>query len=74
VPYIRKRANGLIVGINEIPVNARLIRMLEEKYSFNSEYARKCLHSNKHNHVTTTYYLLQKKYEGLGFDDDEKEK
>jgi len=32
------------------------------------------LHSNKHNHVTTTYYLLQKKYEGLGFDDDEKEK
>lgn len=74
VPYIRKRANGLIVGINEIPVNGRLIRILEEKYSFNSEYTRKCLHSNKHNHVTTTYYLLQKKYEGLGFDDDEKEK
>ncbi|CAD8123572.1 unnamed protein product [Paramecium sonneborni] len=27
-----------------------------------SEYAEKCIEANRHNHVTTTYYLLLKKY------------
>lgn len=27
-----------------------------------SEYAEKCVETNRHNHVTTTYYLLLKKY------------
>ena len=26
----------------------------------------KCLLNNKHNHITTTYYLLYQKYERLG--------
>eukprot|EP00928_Gymnodinium_smaydae_P006986 TRINITY_DN124_c0_g1_i2.p1 TRINITY_DN124_c0_g1~~TRINITY_DN124_c0_g1_i2.p1 ORF type:complete len:581 (+),score=88.59 TRINITY_DN124_c0_g1_i2:137-1879(+) len=30
-------------------------------YGFPREYAKKCLESNKHNHVTTTYYLLKEK-------------
>ena len=27
-----------------------------------SEYAEKCIETHRHNHVTTTYYLLLKKY------------
>ena len=29
--------------------------------NINTDYARKCLEANKHNHVTATYYLLLKK-------------
>lgn len=32
-----------------------------ESYGFSREFAVKCLKTNKHNHVTTTYYLLQEK-------------
>ena len=31
------------------------------KFEFNLEFAEKCIEANKHNHVTTTYYLLLKK-------------
>ena len=57
---------GLIIGLNTIPVNRKILSLLEEKYSFKREYAKKCLLNNKHNHVTTTYYLLYQKYERLG--------
>lgn len=49
---------GLIIGINSIPVNRKILALLEEKYSFRKDYAKKCLLNNKHNHVTTSYYLL----------------
>lgn len=39
--------------------------MLEEK-GFQKEYAIKCLDANKHNHVTTCYYLLLKRLEREG--------
>lgn len=29
-------------------------------YGFNADYVRNCLEQNKHNHVTTTYYLALK--------------
>ena len=35
--------------------------MLEE-HGFDLDYARKCIKANKHNHVTTTYYLLLQKF------------
>ena len=49
---------GLIIGVNSIPVNRKILNLLEEKYGFKREFAKKCLLKNKHNHVTTTYYLL----------------
>lgn len=49
---------GLVIGVNAIPVNKKVLNLLEEKYSFRKEYAKKCLLNNKHNHVTTSYYLL----------------
>jgi 5'-AMP-activated protein kinase catalytic alpha subunit len=33
---------------------------------FQRDYAIRCLDANKHNHVTTCYYLLLKKYEKEG--------
>eukprot|EP00931_Biecheleriopsis_adriatica_P060043 TRINITY_DN36031_c0_g1_i1.p1 TRINITY_DN36031_c0_g1~~TRINITY_DN36031_c0_g1_i1.p1 ORF type:complete len:650 (-),score=108.60 TRINITY_DN36031_c0_g1_i1:66-2015(-) len=32
-----------------------------DSYGFPREYATKCLQTNKHNHVTTTYYLIKEK-------------
>jgi 5'-AMP-activated protein kinase catalytic alpha subunit len=57
---------GLVIGVNTIPVSRKILNLLEEKYSFRKDYAKKCLLNNKHNHVTTTYYLLFQKYERLG--------
>ena len=37
-----------------------------EGLGFNLEYAERCIEANKHNHVTTTYYLLLKKHIASG--------
>ena len=36
------------------------------QYNFKKDYAVKCLNANKHNHVTTTYYLLHKRQDLIG--------
>ncbi|TNV86765.1 hypothetical protein FGO68_gene6602 [Halteria grandinella] len=56
---------GLIVGYNQIPNEEPILDMLEEK-GFQREYAIRCLDANKHNHVTTCYYLLLKRLEREG--------
>jgi len=67
VPYQQRLSKiGLVIGVNSIPVNRKILNLLEEKFSFKREYAKKCLLNNKHNHVTTSYYLLYQKYERLG--------
>jgi 5'-AMP-activated protein kinase catalytic alpha subunit len=43
----------------------KILELLVE-YNFKKDYAVKCIHANKHNHVTTSYYLLLKRYEQLG--------
>ena len=57
---------GLVIGVHQIPISTKILNLLEEKYSFKKEYEKKCLLNNKHNHVTTTYYLLFQMYERLG--------
>jgi 5'-AMP-activated protein kinase catalytic alpha subunit len=56
---------GLIVGYNQIPNEEVILEMLEQK-GFQREYAIRCLDANKHNHVTTCYYLLLKRLEREG--------
>jgi len=51
---------GLIVGYTNIPHEERLLKTLEGK-GFSRDHAIRCLDANKHNHVTTCYYLLLKK-------------
>lgn len=48
---------GLVVGKNEIPIEPSLLGYLE-RYGFKKEYATTSLNKNKHNQVTTVYYLL----------------
>ena len=56
---------GLIVGYNSIPNEESILKILGDK-GFEKEYAVRCLDANKHNHVTTCYYLLLKKHEKEG--------
>jgi len=53
-------AAGLVVGVNKLPVDLSIVKKLEE-YDIETEPAVKALEENRHNHVTTSYYLLLKK-------------
>lgn len=64
---------GIIVGYSQIPLEESILDMLIS-YGFNREYSQKCIDANKHNHVTTTYYLLLKRHKKLGILKDEYEK
>jgi len=37
-----------------------------KQFDFDPSHAQKCLNNNKHNQVTTVYYLLHKRYEKQG--------
>jgi len=52
--------NGIYIGKTAIKIDEGILQQLEE-YGFEPENARKCLEANKHNHITTSYYLLLKK-------------
>ena len=56
---------GLIVAKNEIPIDRPVQRMLEQ-FGFDELYTLRCLNANKHNQVTTTYYLLLKQFQENG--------
>jgi hypothetical protein len=50
---------------DDIPIYQNILDMLEE-FRFDKNEAEKYVRANKHNHETTTYYLLLKKHEKLG--------
>lgn len=52
--------SGIMIGYDRIPIEDKVLIQLEQ-FGFNYEQARKYLEINKHNHITTTYYLLLKK-------------
>lgn len=53
---------GILVGYSAIPINKEILQKLEY-YNIDQEHGQKCIEANKHNHITTTYYLLLKKYQ-----------
>jgi len=55
-------STGYLVGINEFSINNGILDLLEE-YNFEKESLLQALKDNKHNHATTSYYLLLKKSE-----------
>ncbi|CAK82168.1 unnamed protein product (macronuclear) [Paramecium tetraurelia] len=59
--YNQKIPSGLIVGQHRIPIDPEIVKQMIS-LGISSEYAEKCIETNRHNHVTTTYYLLLKKY------------
>jgi 5'-AMP-activated protein kinase catalytic alpha subunit len=56
---------GIFIGLSQIPVNLVILEKLV-LLSFKREYVIKCINANKHNHATTSYYLLLKKAEKAG--------
>jgi 5'-AMP-activated protein kinase catalytic alpha subunit len=62
---IVKVVGGIFIGLSQIPINTKILELLVD-YNFKKDYAVKCINANKHNHVTTSYYLLLKRYEQLG--------
>ena len=52
-------SGGVNTEVRPVPVNMDVIDHLEE-YGLNKEYAIKCVELNRHNSVTSTYYLLIK--------------
>lgn len=56
---------GIFIGLSQIPVNVMILDRLVD-LSFKKDHVLKCINANKHNHITTSYYLLLKKAERDG--------
>jgi 5'-AMP-activated protein kinase catalytic alpha subunit len=56
---------GLIIGKNHIPAEPKILEMIEQ-FGYKPDFAEKCINNNKHNQVTTIYYLIHKRYEKQG--------
>ncbi|CAD8136584.1 unnamed protein product [Paramecium pentaurelia] len=52
---------GIIIGYSRIPIDDAIVDQLIIK-GFNSDYIKKCLDANKHNNLTTAYFLILKKH------------
>jgi hypothetical protein len=44
-----------------MPWNQELLSKLIEDFHFEEEYAIRCMEANRHNHITATYHLINKK-------------
>lgn len=55
-------SSGIIIGYNRIPVESAIISQLSSVLKLESDYITKCVEANRHNSVTTAYYLTFKKY------------
>lgn len=53
--------HGLIIGQNAVPIDYDILKQLQT-FGIPPDYAEKCIENNRHNHVTTAYYLLLKKH------------
>ena len=61
---------GILVGLEEIPVNESIIRKMKKIYFENNRkidenYIINNIKNNCHNDITAIYYLLLKKLEGI---------
>eukprot|EP01017_Pseudomicrothorax_dubius_P044924 TRINITY_DN7670_c0_g1_i1.p1 TRINITY_DN7670_c0_g1~~TRINITY_DN7670_c0_g1_i1.p1 ORF type:complete len:577 (-),score=103.56 TRINITY_DN7670_c0_g1_i1:201-1931(-) len=52
-----REPRGIIIGQHSVPIDEVVLGQLEG-FGFDLDYARRCLEGNRHNSVTTTYYLL----------------
>ena len=54
-------SEGLLLNVYIVPIDEKIVEEMATKYKFNEDIVRANLISNKHNHTTTTYYLLLNK-------------
>jgi hypothetical protein len=52
---------GLFPGLQKMPWQQDLLSKLIVDYQFEEEYAVRCMEANRHNHITATYHLIDKK-------------
>ena len=58
---IGEKQPGLYPTIQKMPYTESLLKVIVEEFGFEKDYSIKCLEANRHNHITATYHLLQKK-------------
>ena len=49
-----------------MPMSESLLCLIVEDFGFEKEYSIKCLEANRHNHITATYHLINKKNKRSG--------
>ena len=54
-------SKGLLLNKFVVPIDEDIVNKMENEYEYNSKEIRLNLLRNKHNHITTTYYLILKK-------------
>jgi len=59
--HSKVREPGLFPGLQKMPFDKDLLKKLIEDYSFEEDYSIRCLEANRHNHITATYHLINKK-------------
>jgi 5'-AMP-activated protein kinase catalytic alpha subunit len=55
------RSGGFFPGLEKMPVNDGIFKIMQEKHTFDQEYSIKCIEANRHNQITATYHLIQKR-------------
>ena len=61
----RENDEGIMIGYKPVPIDNLILNELK-KYKIEPDYAKKCIEANRHNDITTTYYLLVTKYQREG--------
>ena len=51
----------MIVGYHKIPIDLDILRELK-MFNYDIDFTEKSLEANRHNNLTTTYYLIMKKF------------
>ena len=44
-----------------MPVNDQIYELMLDEFNFDADYSVKCIEANRHNHITATYHLMEKK-------------
>jgi 5'-AMP-activated protein kinase catalytic alpha subunit len=57
----KNNTQGIVIGYNKIPIDENVLFSLKD-FNYDIDYASKCLEANRHNNITTTYYLALKKF------------
>jgi 5'-AMP-activated protein kinase, catalytic alpha subunit len=52
---------GILIGYDHILVDSSILKQLQ-RFGYDLDYTKKCIEADKHNNVTTAYYLLLKKH------------
>ena len=56
-----RKDQGMYPGLMKMPFSEQLLGSLLDDYGFERDYSIKCLEANRHNHITATYHLIDKK-------------